>query len=262
MSTVTDETGITNSFLGGFVEQVINPEAFEMVLAPVSAAVDVTWDAQENALFYRVYCGSNPQTLRLVADSVLETAFHVGGLTGGSQYFFQVTAVLTPRASLSSLRKRAFVSAVSAPTVTLTADPTSIFLGDSTTLTWSSTNATALTASGAWSGSKTLSGTEIQTPDSTGDFGYDLSAVGPGGSALAGVVVHVALDTCPALVDSIFGDGTSISLPVLQALTSISFMATRDPPGSGNGAETYEVAIDATQPCAYRTGEVSSDTVP
>src|SRR5512139_1435906 len=46
------------------------------------------------------------------------------------------------------------------PTVTLSSSATSVTTGQSATLTWSSTNATACTASGAWSGSMTLAGTE------------------------------------------------------------------------------------------------------
>jgi len=41
-----------------------------------------------------------------------------------------------------------------APSVSLSADPASINNGESTTLSWSSSNADSCTASGAWSGSK------------------------------------------------------------------------------------------------------------
>ena len=44
------------------------------------------------------------------------------------------------------------------PTVNLSANPTTITSGGSSTLTWSSTNATSCTGSGSWSGSKSTSG--------------------------------------------------------------------------------------------------------
>jgi uncharacterized protein (TIGR01370 family) len=50
------------------------------------------------------------------------------------------------------------------PTVSLSLSPASITLGNSATLTWSSTNATACSASGAWSGSMDTSGTQTVTP--------------------------------------------------------------------------------------------------
>ena len=46
------------------------------------------------------------------------------------------------------------------PTATLTANPTSVTVGGTVTLTWSSTNAAACTASGGWSGSRPVNGTE------------------------------------------------------------------------------------------------------
>jgi hypothetical protein len=51
------------------------------------------------------------------------------------------------------------------PTVTITASPTSIAApGDSSTLTWSSTNATSCTATGSWSGTEAVSGTATVKP--------------------------------------------------------------------------------------------------
>src|ERR1700722_4885099 len=47
-----------------------------------------------------------------------------------------------------------------APIVTLSATPSSVKSGASSTLTWSSSDATACTASGGWSGSKGLSGSQ------------------------------------------------------------------------------------------------------
>ena len=56
------------------------------------------------------------------------------------------------------------VSSVNAPTVTISADPTTVFSGENSTLTWSSTNATSCEASVGWSGSKATSGSEVVGP--------------------------------------------------------------------------------------------------
>jgi len=80
---------------------------------------------------------------------------------------------------------------VTAPTVTISANPTAITLGQSSTLTWSSTNATSCTASGDWSGSKTTSNSESVTPGSTGTKTYTLTCSGPGGSGLNSATVTV-----------------------------------------------------------------------
>lgn len=71
-------------------------------------------------------------------------------------------------------------SVSTAPTITFSANPTSITSGQSSTLTWSSTNATSCSASGGWSGSKNTSGTQSVTPSTT--TAYTLTCTGAGGS--------------------------------------------------------------------------------
>lgn len=75
-------------------------------------------------------------------------------------------------------------------TVNLTADPLSVLAGNDTTLTWSTANATACNASGAWSGSKATSGSEAITINTTGDNQFTLSCSGPGGTGSDSVTVE------------------------------------------------------------------------
>jgi hypothetical protein len=63
----------------------------------------------------------------------------------------------------------------SAPTLSLAAS--SVTLGNSTTLTWSAINATGCTASGDWSGSLAISGSQTVKPTATGTASYSLSCV-------------------------------------------------------------------------------------
>ena len=53
------------------------------------------------------------------------------------------------------------------PTLSLTASPTSIASGASSTLTWSGTNLTSCTASGGWSGSRSTAGSASISPTAT-----------------------------------------------------------------------------------------------
>src|SRR6185295_9467594 len=94
------------------------------------------------------------------------------------------------------------------PTVTLSANPTTVDNGGSSTLTWSSTNATSCTASGDWSGSKAISGSQVMS-NLTADKHYVLTCAGTGGSAndSADVTVRdpaptVTLTANPTDVDS------------------------------------------------------------
>ncbi len=74
------------------------------------------------------------------------------------------------------------------PTVTLQASPLTINKGDSTTLSWSSTNATQLSISPEVGAVSPEGSTKVSPPDSAT---YTISAAGPGGSADASVRVTV-----------------------------------------------------------------------
>ena len=76
-----------------------------------------------------------------------------------------------------------YKSPAPAPTVALSAAPTSIVLGQSTTLTWSSTNSSSCTASGAWSGNQSASGTSVQTPTAVGTLTFTLTCSGTGAAS-------------------------------------------------------------------------------
>jgi len=70
-----------------------------------------------------------------------------------------------------------------APAVTLSFDAAQIASSGAAKLTWSTTGATACTASGAWSGSQPASGTLNVSGMSAGTYNYTLSCTGVGGTA-------------------------------------------------------------------------------
>jgi len=85
------------------------------------------------------------------------------------------------------------------PTVSLSASPSVIDAGQgqSSTLSWSSTDAASCTASGAWSGTRSAaSGSENVSPGVTST--YTLTCTGDGGSASESVTITV--NTAPAAV--------------------------------------------------------------
>src|SRR5258708_2795105 len=70
------------------------------------------------------------------------------------------------------------------PTVTISVNPGTITLGQSANLTWTTTDATTCTASGAWSGGEPTSSSGFAvTPGGTGSYAYTLTCTGPGGQA-------------------------------------------------------------------------------
>jgi uncharacterized protein (TIGR03118 family) len=80
-----------------------------------------------------------------------------------------------------------------APTASLTVEPTTITIGQSATLTWSSNQGTSCTASGAWNGTQQPTGTAEVTPTATGAVTYTLACSGDAysGSATQSVTLTV-----------------------------------------------------------------------
>jgi hypothetical protein len=98
-----------------------------------------------------------------------------------------------------------------APVLTLAANPTQVASGATATLTWSSTNATSCTASGGWSGSMGLSGTQSVGP-LTSDVSYDLVCSATGGTVEKSVTIKISATgaTPPAPMVSLQASPTQV----------------------------------------------------
>ena len=88
----------------------------------------------------------------------------------------------------------AYTPPPAAPTVTLSANPSSINTGDSATLSWTSTNATSLTIAPEV-GTVTAEGSTKVTPSDSAT--YTITATGPGGTANATARVTVSTPPPP-----------------------------------------------------------------
>lgn len=86
------------------------------------------------------------------------------------------------------------------PTVALTSAKTEVSRGDTTSLTWSSTDATRCEASGAWSGTKAIVGSETVAVSAESNS-YVLACSGRGGSAQTSVQV-AGLNEPPIVVST------------------------------------------------------------
>ncbi len=85
-----------------------------------------------------------------------------------------------------------------APTVTISASPGDITLGDSATLTWSSANATSCMATatpseGDWAGAASTAGSQAVTPAGEGTTTYSLQCTGSGGQQSASAAVKTTI---------------------------------------------------------------------
>lgn len=133
-----------------------------------------------------------------------------------------------------------------APTVSLMANPDSVSLNGSSTLTWASTGATSCTASGDWSGTKATVGSQAVGP-LTATSTFTLVCGGPGGSADQSVIVTVdASPPSPAPTISLTANPSSIAYNDSSTLTwssmnSTSCAASGD--WSGNKATSGSQAV-------------------
>jgi uncharacterized repeat protein (TIGR03803 family) len=113
------------------------------------------------------------------SESVNGTQAVTPTATGTGTY----TLTCTGSGGTASASASLVVNAVPAPTLTLTVNPTSVTLGQSVVVTWSSTNATSCVASGAWSGSQATAGSANETPSATGTATYTMVCSGAGSPA-------------------------------------------------------------------------------
>lgn len=153
-------------------------------------------------------------------------------------------------------------------TVTLAANPATLTLGAGTTLTWSSNNATGCTASGGWSGSRPISGSEVLTPAVAGAATYTLSCTGTGGSGSASTTVTVTAAPVPTV--TLTATPESVALGGASTLTwsstnAVSCTASGGWTGDRATAGTESVtpatvgAVTYTLQCAGAGGMASVD---
>lgn len=83
------------------------------------------------------------------------------------------------------------------PTVSLSVSPSSIVIGSSATLNWSSSGAASCAFSGALTGSVSVSGSTAVTPTATGSYTYTLTCKNASGSAKQSAVLKVTPPPLP-----------------------------------------------------------------
>ena len=86
-----------------------------------------------------------------------------------------------------------------APNVNLSAEPISVLLENTSTLTWSSNNATSCSAN--WTNQNSSSGSETVTISTAGNNNFSISCSGDGGSGSASVTVEGYRETDGVVVD-------------------------------------------------------------
>lgn len=126
----------------------------------------------------RVACSSVPGG----ASGNQAASGSASGLVSNTGYHFRFCAGNVAGTNCGS--DQTFTTTASVPSITFSANRTSISYKDTVTLTWSATNATSCTASGPWSTSNKTSGNSATSPLSANTT-LGLSCSGSGGTANA-----------------------------------------------------------------------------
>jgi hypothetical protein len=134
------------------------------------------------------------------------------------------------------------------PTATLTADPTQVAPGTTSTLTWNSTNASSCTASGGWTGTLPTSGSQA-TSALNADAVFSLTCSGDGGNSQA-VTAGVSIVTAPTA--TLTANPTVVAPGGTSVLTWKSINTTTC---TASGGWTGTLAVTGTQD----TGALSAD---
>ena len=136
------------------------------------------------------------------------------------------------------------ITATAVPVVTISVSPTSGTAPVTPSLTWNATNSpTSCTESGAWSGSKPTSGTNIAqtTLSSVGTYTYTLTCTNTGGtSSPASATVTVSAASVPDLTA---GAGTPVTA-VVNTSTPYSATITNNGTAAASGTITHLFQFD------------------
>jgi len=155
----------------------------------------------------------------------------------------------------------ASVSIAPTPTVTITANPTTLMSGGTTTLTWSSTEATSCRASGGWLGTRPTRGTESIT-SITAATAYTLTCLGPGGNGAATANVTIAQAPTPQPTVSITANPTTVMSAGTAILTWSSTNATSCVASGGWSGSRATSGSETTTPITAATSYTLACTGP
>jgi hypothetical protein len=178
--------------------------------------VALTWDGATLRLYVNgAQVSSKPRTGTLQTSANGAGPIRIGGNVPYGEFFQGLidelriyNRALSAAEVESDMNAPVASTAPAVPTVSLAANPTSVASGGSSTLTWSSTDATSCTASGGWSGTKATSGSQ-STGTLTASGNFTLTCTGAGGSASASATVTVTAAP-PAPTASLTANPTSV----------------------------------------------------
>jgi hypothetical protein len=210
-----------------------------LAAAPASPSqINLTWSAATDDVGvagYRIYRSGLP------VGTTTGTTYQDTSLQAGLAYSYTVRAY-DAAGNEGADSNNATATTPMPPTVTLTATPSAVAAGGSTTLTWNSANASSCTASGGWNGSEPTSGSQ-QISAIAAQTTYTLTCAGVGAQASASTTVTLL----PLCNDGIDNDGDGL--------------VDMADPGCSSTSDNDEADPDTTAPTTTFTNPANGSTV-
>ncbi len=125
--------------------------------------------------------------------------------------------------------------------ITLSISDDQIYLGNSVTLTWTTSNASSCSASGSWAGSRALSGSETVTPDSEGQKTYTLTCSNSAGTSTSRSVTTNVIGNSQGVV---VGANYISSSTVILDINSNYLSDDGEPSTSADSSGVFELPND------------------
>jgi hypothetical protein len=269
----TPQCGTTPATLEAFSSQGGAPILFSTTGTRLAAPIVrqkpdfVGPDGVNNTFLGFTLTGSNLPSTSIAAcqdDASYPNFFGTSAATphaaGIAALMLQANGAATPTQIYSSLRASAlpmtgttpnfnsgygFIQADAAfavPTLTLAA-PTIAF-GGSTTLSWSTIDASSCTASGGWTGAQATSGSVAVTPTAAGPTTYTLTCVNTAGTSAASSAVLFATSGAPPAAPTLSLSATSVR--VGQSVTISWSDTATNCTASGSWSGTLAASGDQT----------------
>ena len=181
---------------------VLPPGDFTLSLGGSVAcnSVPLSWTASSNAEGYKILRGA-PRVDISPYQPYTALNFYDTSVSQNTTYLYQIEAYNSDGTNRSNIINVS--TPYCPPTINFSANPTSIYQGQSSTLTWSSAYATSCVASGGWSGSKPVNGSQVVVPLPPPSVTYNLQCSGPGGSASGSTIIKIAPLSLPDWIEVI-----------------------------------------------------------
>ncbi len=144
---------------------------------------------------------------------------------------------------------------VPSASITLSISDDQIYLGNIVTLTWTTSNASSCTASGSWSGSKALSGSETITPESDGQKSYTLTCSNSAGTSTSKTVSTNVIGNSQGIV---VGANYISSPTVILDINSNYQSDDGEPSTSGDASGVFELPNDPQDIISFGGSDNSS----